>query len=345
MIVGLIVGTVGGVFLYTAGWLSPHELTPSRFVDTFQELNGEHPGFRRNHAKGLGANGYFESNGRGARLSKAEVFKPGRIPVMGRFAFAGGMPYVNDAPETVRSLAIRFVPPNGEEWRVGAVDIPVFPVNTPESFHEQMLATAPNPATGKPDPAKVSAFFERHPESHRAVSAIGARTPSSGFDNATYNGLDAFMLVDEAGHSTPVRWSLVSVQPFAPVAPKAPPGKPNYLFDALIARSKEGPMQWRVVMTIGRPGDPTNDATVAWPEDREKIDVGTITIDGVEAEATSPVRTINFDPLVLPNGIAASDDPLLSARSAVYSQSVRRRLGEPESPSAVTPEEVKEVKP
>jgi len=32
-----------------------------------------------------------------------------------------------------------------------------------------------------------------------------------------------------------------------------------------------------------------------------------------------------FDPLVLPAGIAPSDDPLLSARSAVHSQSFTRR--------------------
>jgi catalase len=44
--------------------------------------------------------------------------------------------------------------------------------------------------------------------------------------------------------------------------------------------------------------------------------------------------------LVLPSGIAPSDDPLLSARSAVYSRSYTRRAGELKSPSAVTPADV-----
>jgi len=44
---------------------------------------------------------------------------------------------------------------------------------------------------------------------------------------------------------------------------------------------------------------------------------------------------VNFDPLVLPAGIVGSDDPLLSARSAAYSQSFTRRAGEPKVPSAV----------
>jgi len=51
--------------------------------------------------------------------------------------------------------------------------------------------------------------------------------------------------------------------------------------------------------------------------------VGTLTLDRVESEETSAATDINFDPLVLPAGIAPSDDPLLSARSAVYSRSFR----------------------
>ena len=67
--------------------------------------------------------------------------------------------------------------------------------------------------------------------------------------------------------------------------------------------------------------------------------MGTLTIDRVESDDTSPARDINFDPLLLPNGIAASADPLLSARSAVYSQSFTRREGEAKEPSAVSPAE------
>jgi catalase len=99
-------------------------------------------------------------------------------------------------------------------------------------------------------------------------------------------------------------------------------------------------LQWHLIVTIGKPEDPTNDATVAWPEAREQVDVGTVTLDHIESEETSPARDINFDPLVLPTGMAPSDDPLLSARSAIYSQSFTRRAGETKTPSAVTPAEV-----
>jgi catalase len=66
------------------------------------------------------------------------------------------------------------------------------------------------------------------------------------------------------------------------------------------------------------------------------VDVGVLTLDRVESEETSAATDINFDPLVLPGGIAPSDDPLLSARSAVYSQSFTRRAGEAKQPGAIT---------
>jgi catalase len=71
------------------------------------------------------------------------------------------------------------------------------------------------------------------------------------------------------------------------------------------------------------------------------VEVGTLTLERVKSDDASAARDINFDPLVLPVGIAPSDDPLLSARSAVYSQSFTRRAGEPKQPSAITPAEVR----
>lgn len=340
-LVVVIVAAVAGLFVYAGGWLSPHALTPARMIDAFELANGPHPGFRRNHAKGMCFSGYFDSNGKGVALSKAAVFVAGRVPVLGRFALAGGQPYQADAPRTVRSMAVLFKLPTGEEWRSGMNNIPVFAVNTPRAFYEQLLAAAPDPATGKPDPAKMRDFLAANPASARAIKLIQSAPVSSGFENSAFNSLNAFRFIDADGNVTPVRWSMEPVQPFEPIGATQPARiDPNYLFDALIESVHRGPLQWRLIIWIGRPSDPTNDATIPWPADRQQVDVGTLTVDHVESEDTSPVRDINFDPLVLPNGIASSDDPLLSARSAAYSQSFTRREGENKSPSAVSPAEV-----
>ena len=332
----MIVAGVAGAFIYVAVWLSPHRLTPARIVDALEQANGVHPGFRRNHAKGVCVTGFFESNGQGARLSKAAVFQPGRMPAVGRFALAGGRPEIADGPNAVRSMALSLRAPDSEEWRTGMNDTAVFAVNTARGFYEQALAAQPDPATGKPDPEKMKAFLAVHPETVRAIELIRASPMSSGFADASYNSLNACRCVNAAGAVTPVRWSMQAVEPFQPETPaQSAAADKNYLFDALIARIGRGPLQWRLVVTIGQPGDPTDDATIPWPADRERVDVGALNVDRIEDEGQGACRDVNFDPLVLPSGIEPSDDPLLSARSAAYSQSFTRRAGEKKTPSAV----------
>jgi catalase len=336
--IGALLVVIAGLFLYAGGWFRPHALTPASMVNTFEYLNGVHLGFRRNHAKGVCVTGYFESNGQGQTLSKALVFLPGRVAVVGRFAFAGGKPDVADSPKTVRSLAILFKLPNGEEWRTAMINIPVFLANTAQGFHDFMLASSPDPATGKQDPAAMPAFLAKHPETAAALKVIGSHPFSSGFADSPYYALNTFRFVNAKGELVPVRWLVTPDQTFEPVQPGAT--SKNYLFDALIAQVHAKPLRWRLILTVGQPGDPTVDPTIPWPSDRKQIDAGTLTIDSIESEDTSPTRDINFDPLVLPNGIAPSDDPLLSARSAAYSQSFTRRERERKESSAISPAEV-----
>lgn len=338
--IGVVIAGIATLFVYAGGWFSPHALTPKRLTDTFEQVSGLHPGFRRNHAKGVCVSGYFESNGQGATLCKASIFQPGRVPVIGRFSLGGGQPFQVDAIGTVRGLGIRFTPAAGEEWRTAMINLPVFPVQTPEAFTDQLLASAPDPATGKPDPAKMQAFLAKYPASAKAVQLIRGEPKSSGFDNSTFNSLNAFRFINAAGVESWVRWSVVPAQPFQPAnSASSMNTDSNQLFDALIASIHQHPLQWHLIVTIGEAGDSTEDATVPWPSGRRQVDVGTLTIDQVASDDTSPARDINFDPLILPNGIAASGDPLLSARSAVYSQSFTRREGERKSPSAVSPAE------
>jgi len=338
--VAIVVAAVVGTFLCLGGWFSPHKLTPSRLTDGFEQANGIHSGFRRNHAKGVCVTGVFESNGRGVRLSKAEIFQSGRVPVIGRFSLGGGNPYVTDSPDAVLALALQFTQPDGEQWRTAMINLPVFPFKDPQSFYDNMVAGIPDPNTHKPDPEKIKAFLAAHPETVRAIGMIKSHPVPAGFDTSAYYGLNAFRFIDANGSATPVRWHLQPLQPFAAADSTAPHTNKNYLFDGVIAAIHQHPLQWRLILVIGQPGDPTSDASSPWPENREQLDVGTLTLDTVESEESSPTRDVNFDPLVLPSGIAPSDDPLLSARSAVYSQSFTRRAGEKKDPSAITPADV-----
>jgi catalase len=187
----------------------------------------------------------------------------------------------------------------------------------------------------------MKAFLDHHPETVRALAAIKGQPVSSGFDNSTFHGLNAFRFVNAAGDSVPVRWLLTPEQSFEAAGAAPAARDKNYLFDALIAAIHHQPLRWHLLVIVGQPGDPTDDASAAWPEGREKVDVGVLTLDRIESDETGAATGLNFDPLVLPAGIAPSDDPLLSARSAVYSQSFTRRAGEPKQPPAITPADVR----
>ena len=170
--IGVLLLGVMGTFLYLGGWFSPEKLTPARFVDEFERVSGIHSGFRRNHAKGVCVRGFFDSNGQGARLSKAVVFQSGRVPVIGRFSLGGGDPHATDELSTVRGLGLQFSLPDGEQWRTAMINLPVFPFKDPQAFYDNLVASQPGPNTHQPDPAKGAAFLASHPETARALAII-----------------------------------------------------------------------------------------------------------------------------------------------------------------------------
>ncbi|MGV0743364.1 catalase family peroxidase [Mycolicibacterium sp. XJ870] len=328
-----------GAVLYARGPVgSGGRLTPQAFIDAFRLVHGSHPGFRRNHAKGVAVAGYFDSNGNGVELSRATVFRSGRTPVVGRFSLPGGNPAVSDNVSASRGLGLAFGYPGADQWRTAMLDSPVFPDNSVQGFYDRLLASKPAPDTGKPEPDAMARFLAAHPETARAMAIIKSQPPASGFGDSTYRGLNAFFFISAAGDRTPVRWSLAPVS--ASGAPAKPGHGPNWLFDNLIRDIRSGPLRWRLLVTVGEPSDDLRDATTAWPAERRVVEVGTVVLDSVDTERPGNARDVNFDPMVLPDGIEPSEDPLLSARSAVYAASFRRRSGETATPSAVQVNEV-----
>ncbi|CAH2599028.1 Catalase-related peroxidase [Rhodovastum atsumiense] len=328
-LIGAVLGLLAGSFAYVAGWLSPGRLTPERIVDALSARGGDPVGHRRNHAKGVCFTGTFEANGAGQRLSAAPVLAAGRYPVVGRFAIATGDPQAPDASGRVRSMAIRVTAPDGQEWRSGMNAMPVFPLATPEAFYEQTVAARVDPATGRPDPQALQRFAAAHPETAPFVEWARTAPWTASYAEESYNSLNAFRFVDAAGVRRNVRWSMLASVPQQATTPAelAKLG-PDFLAQDLMARLREAPLRWNLMVTVAEPGDPVNDPTRAWPSEREQVQVGTLVVERAEAEANGPCRDLNFDPLVLPAGIEPSEDPILLARSPAYANSFNRRESE-----------------
>ena len=334
--VGAFLAVDLGAVAYANDWIGgATTLTRQSFIDRFQSVFGVHPGFRRNHAKGVAVRGRFESTGDAGELSSAEVLRAGTSPVVGRFSLGGGNPAAVDAAGTVRGLGLSIGFPGRHQWRTAMLNLPVFTVNSPQGFFDQLLASKADPATGKPDPATMAAFLDAHPETVAATAIVKAHPPTPGFADSIFSSLNTFWAVDASGTRTPVRWALVPRQAALPAAKTGD----DVLFDALVRQLKTAALHWDLRFTVGTGDDPV-DPTLPWPADRRVVHAGVLTLDTVETEAAGNARDVNFDPLVLPDGLEPSDDPILSARSAVYAASYRARSGEPKSPSAVQVDEV-----
>lgn len=337
--IAAILATVSVAFAFAAGWLTPGRLGPAAIVDSLEAHDGRYPGFRRAHAKGLCIEGVFTGNGEGAALSKAAMFGPRPYFVIGRLSTGGGNPYGPDGRLVFHAMALSITAENGEEWRMALDNTPMFLVATPQAFVEFQRITAPDPKTGKPDPARTVEFIAHHPETAAFMEWLRTAPLPSSFANGTYYSINAFRFTNQAGTMRHVRWSLVPETPFEALD-KATLATmpPNFLFDDVVARLAAGPLRWRMMLTIAAPGDPVDDATKVWPADRTSIAAGVLTIVRASPEEGGACRNITFDPLILPSGIAPSADPLLPARSAVYASSLARRDGEAPRPSAVTRE-------
>ncbi|WP_149540625.1 catalase family peroxidase [Siccirubricoccus phaeus] len=329
--IGVVLGALGASFAYAGGWLSPGRLTPGRIVDALGERGGDPTGHRRNHAKGICFTGSFEASGEGARYSTAPMLAAGRYPVVGRLAIATGDPAAPDASGgRVRSMALRIIAPDGQEWRTGMNNLPVFPVATLEAFYELTLAGRVDKATGRPlDPQATPRFVSAHPEMQPFLAWARSAPWTPSYAEEDYHGLNAFYFVDAAGTRRAVRWSVLGTVPPEPRTPAELQAMgPDFLSRDLEARLRQGMLRWRMVARFAAPGDPVEDSTRAWPEDREQVTLGTLVVEQAEEEASGPCRDVNYDPLVLPAGIEPSRDPILLARSPAYAASYLRRQAE-----------------
>jgi catalase len=331
--IAVAVGGLAYAFAWAAGWVTwPAErarLSAAHVVDAFEASGGEHPGFRRNHAKGICVTGHFESNGSGAMLTRATVFEKGVVPVVGRFSVPGSNPTVADRDASLRSLALRFVGGDGQEWRTAMNSAPVFSVRTPEDFVKELAAMRTDKTTGKPDSERLARFDRQHPETRELDDWLANHPPSSGFANASYYSVSAFRFVDAHSASHYVRWSMVPDTPYRPVG-EAERRDPDFLAHRLVTGLERGPLRWHLILAVALPGDAIDDSTRIWPQsaDRVRVDAGTLVIERAQTQIDGPCRNVDFDPLVLPAGIEPSADPLLAARSAAYMESFSRRMAE-----------------
>jgi catalase len=294
----------------------------TQIVDTFYKIYGSHPGFRANHAKGVVAEGSFVATPAASALSRAALFDGSLIPVTVRFSDDGGLPSVPDgASPNDKGMAIKFHMPGGAEVDMVILSVKFFPVASGEAFRDMLVAISESPADA-PKPTKLDQFAAGHPTFSAAFAT--AAVPDS-FADEEYRGIDAFVFVDKAGHRQAVRYIVVPEKVVHLTPDEAARKSPDFLVDDLPQRIAKAPVVFHLKAQLAAAGDQTGDPSQPWPDNREVVDLGVLTLDKPVTDSLEAQKKLLFLPTHLTDGIELSDDRLPVIRARAYALSFARR--------------------
>jgi catalase len=286
-------------------------------VDAINAISGVHPGHRAAHAKGVLLTGSFTPSAEASALTSAAHMQgePSRVTV--RFSNGGGDPGIPDYAREGRGMAVKFYLPDGSKTDIVALSLPCFFVRTPEDFIAFTKARL-EPEKLMPD------FLGAHPEALPAIQAALGADPPESYATCAYNSIHSFQWTGPEGS----RWVRYRLEPEdgerTLSGDEAKARGRDYLRDEILARDESA---FRLLVIVAEEGDPIHDATVAWPEERSKVEVGRLVLTGPETERERDGDILVFDPTRMVDGIELSEDPILHFRPRAYSVSVERRTG------------------
>jgi catalase len=301
-----------------------------RIVDAVQDIGGRHDGQRALHAKGTLCAAAFTPAPEAAEICRAAHLRGGSVPAHVRFSNGSGNPQGRDAAQDGRGIGVKLYLDDGTTTDLVGVSRRQFFVRTAEDFLEFTLARKPDPQTGQPDMERLGAFLGAHPEAGPAVQEQLLSKPPVSYATTPYNGLHSFRYTAPDGTQRWVRWHL---EPEAGVATidddddEAAGRERDYLQHEIAARLAAGPVAFTLSVAVAQDGDPIDDPTIAWPDERETIELGRLEVTGIATDRERDGDVLVFDPTRVTDGIEPSADRILNARGDVYAESVYRRSG------------------
>jgi catalase len=302
------------------------EQNAAELLGALDQLFGLHPGFRAVHAKGAICSGIFTPTPAAAAVTRAPHANRPFTPVHVRLSDFAGVPTVpdNDAESaSPRGMAVRFnLGPHLHTDLVGH-SADGFVARTGQDFLEFARALiATRSSTAKPSPIEV--YLGSHPAALKYVT-LPKPIPTS-FATESFFMLSAFRFINLAGETQFGRYIVRPVAGNEYLSPEEAARKsPDFLFDELADRLGKAPVEYEIFIQLAEPGDVVDDTTIQWPQDRQEIRFGTLTLNKLEDAMQPELRKMIFDPRPGVDGIEASADPLFESRAAIYILSGRRR--------------------
>lgn len=303
----------------------PESVTANDFIELFGKLSGSYPGFRKAHARGTCAVGTFTPSKDAPQFADSALFASGELPAVMRFSLGGANPNADERAPGVRGLGIQITLADGSKHTITGNSVPVFSGKDPETFFGFLSALLPD-ESGKPDMAKLGAYIAANPSVQANVMWSRTTPAPASWANTPYFGLHTFFYQPKSGEQIKYRWSLspdLGVEGLTPEQSASMPAA--FLEDKLKAQVSDAntTVSYTLSATIGQAEDTNIDPSTQWPDTREQVVMGTITVKDVGGEGCDK---LNFDPNLLSKGFTPSDDPVLRMRSPAYGISFGKRM-------------------
>ncbi|MNX36722.1 Catalase-related peroxidase precursor [compost metagenome] len=306
--------------------MHPHRPDPrtlaQQAVDSIEDFDGPYRGFRRAHAKGACFRAVFTPNGSASPLTTAAHLQHQEVPAVVRFSGSNPDPGMADLLSPAKGMAVQFHLPDKSITNIVAATIPVFFARTPESFIDIMKTVAAFKHKELSLQEKIGAVIEHFSESKNAFLHLGALKPPVSYATSRYFSIHAFYFVNDKGDRQAVKYEWepdLGIQALSAREAKSQP--PDYLEEDLIKRTAQGRVSFKLNIVLGDPTDPTDDPTLTWPDQRERMEIGSLSITGPIPEPDGLI----MDPTLLTPGIELSEDPILNFRHEAYAISHHRR--------------------
>jgi catalase len=295
-------------------------------VSKIRAVLGEFKGYRALHADGRLFCGWFQANAQASDVSRAAYLSGEKIPITARLSKGGGDPFAHFG-NTV-GMAIRFYLPNGRFTNIVTLSQKLFVVNSMEQLQGMLDAGRPDSDNAGINKAGLAQFIAANPNTAAVIKMRRESLAPVSFATTAFHAVHAFRFLNDANEE---RIARIHFEPVAGIE-----GRPveelskedtEILFEEINGRIAKAPVSYTLVLQFAEPGDPINDATAPWPEERPRLEMGRLTLMApiTEEEIGDPV--MNHDPTVLTDGIEPTDDPILQMRRGIYEVSAAQRTG------------------
>jgi len=314
----------------TAGTLATAQEAPLPEPKPQQMTNAYYSAFGDNHsravhAKGILVEGTFTPDPAARAVTKARLFAGGQIRVLARFSDFTGIPTIpdNTGDADPRGFAVKFLVPDDTEVDIVNHSFEGFPVRTAAEFAQLLVAIG---ASGKdaPKPTALDKFLATHPIAKTFLTT--QKPPPESYLTTAFFGVNALKFTNAHGQSVYVRYRLIPAAGERYLdADTLKTKDANYLQSEIGKRLSQGaPSTFIWYAQIAGQGDVIDDPSIAWPQTRNMVKLGTITITGLVPDQAVADRKTLFLPGNLPDGMEAAD-PMLVVRNNAYPLSFRHR--------------------